>query len=95
MGMGSNGPAAVAGSARQIGIGRAAHALAGHQQRHRLEQVGFARAVGADQHLRLGADLDGGMRIIAEVVERQPLYPKHGAVLCLVAAAPLGVQRHR
>ncbi len=54
-------PAAVAGVARQIGIGGAAQALARRQHGDGLEQVGLAGAVGADQHLRLGAGLERQM----------------------------------
>ncbi len=64
-------------SARQIGIGGAAQALARRQQRHGLEQVGLAGAVGADQHLRLGTGLERQLRVVAEIRQRKPLDPKH------------------
>ena len=43
--------------ARKLGIGRAAQPLPRRQQRHRLQQIGLARAIGAGEHDRAGPTL--------------------------------------
>ena len=93
MGVRGNRPAAIASAARKIGIGGAPHALARRQQRHGLEQIGLARAVGTDQHLRLGPGLERGMRVVAEIGKREPLDPKHELYCAFCSGAP-GGQRH-
>ena len=70
-----DGPSPVPGGARQLRVGGAAQAVPGRQQRDGLEQVGLARTVGADQHLRLRPGLEHEMGVVAEVRKRQPLDP--------------------
>ena len=48
------------------------------QQRNGFEQVGFSRAVGADQHDRSRRERQRRRAIIAEIRQRQPLDPEAG-----------------
>ena len=62
-------------------IGPPAQALARAKQRHRLEQVGLARAVLADEHHRTLVETHARAAIVAEIGELQLLdiEPRHWA----------------
>ncbi len=57
--------------AAKLAIGAAAQALTGTEQRHRLEQIGLARAIVADQHHGPRVELELGSRVVAEIGELQ------------------------
>ena len=66
-----DGEAAGAVLAAKLGIGAGAQAVARAEQRDRLEQIGLARAVVADQHHGPRVELELGARIVAEIGELQ------------------------
>ena len=66
-----NGPGAVALAESHLLQRRAAQAAPGRQEGNRLDQIGLARAVGAYQHDRFGAEFNRQRAIAAEVAERE------------------------
>ena len=88
MDAGGDRPAAVAAITGEIGERRLPQALAGRQQRHRLENVGLAGAVGTGEHDRLGAEPERQRVIVAEVRQRQPLDPEAGCRLIVTLSVP-------
>ena len=66
----ASGLAGAAAAADLVQAG-AAQAAAGRQEGERLQEIGLARAVGADQHDRLGAAVEAELAVVAEVGEPQ------------------------
>ena len=62
----------------QLLVGCAAQALAGREQRQRLQQIGLAGAVRPAQHDGLRSDAEGEAGVVAEGGEMQPLDPRAG-----------------
>ena len=78
-------PGAAADAVELAQLGAAQPAARG-QQRHRLEQVGLARAVLAVQHDRAGAGPQHEMAVVAKVPELEPPDRQHARPAA--AAAP-------
>ena len=62
----------------QLLVGCAAQALAGCEQRQRLEQIGLAGTVGPAQHYGLRTHAEGKAGVVAKGGKLQPLDPRAG-----------------
>ena len=72
-----------AGRARHVGQRRAAQAAPGSQQRHRLEQVGLARAIVAEQQHEPGPRLERRRGVRTKIVKSEARNCRHRAEVAL------------
>jgi hypothetical protein len=84
--VGADGEGAVALLARHIGQRGAAQAPARREQRDRLEDIGFARAVFAHQQVELARALQRGGAVVAEPAKADAI--ENGALLAGLAVPP-------